>query len=201
MDAVRQPKGVVRKLTGQVRHGRATVSWGPDTIVANCLVDDGRTHVDAATDLKKAVSLAIEEIRREKAARAPQPPAGASLPGEIWRPIPGFPDYEASNRRRIRSISRLIEYSYGTWVHSNQTVHNTPSKRPLQGRILKTRIGAKPGSRPTKRCDTEYVTLRVTRNGGQRPVRVDKLLEAAFPEGLDSARGAEGSIAAGETTT
>jgi hypothetical protein len=31
-----------------------------------------------------------------------------SNPGEIWKPIPGFDGYDASNQGRIRSVDRLI---------------------------------------------------------------------------------------------
>lgn len=40
-----------------------------------------------------------------------QPDYGECLPGEIWKEIPGYPDYEASNKGRIRSKNMLVKRS------------------------------------------------------------------------------------------
>ena len=47
---------------------------------------------------------------------------------EIWKPVPGFSKYEASNRGRVRSIDRLIE---------NTTSKGTPYTMWRRGTILK----------------------------------------------------------------
>lgn len=72
--------------TGQIRHGRATVSWGPrfygpDTIVANC-------PVEAFPDLVVAVCLACEQhlaeivdsARDESAVPNQRQQTGAEIP-------------------------------------------------------------------------------------------------------------------------
>ena len=48
---------------------------------------------------------------------------------EIWKPIPGYEGYEASNQGRIRSIDREVQYG--------QRIHR------LRGRIIKSRINNK----------------------------------------------------------
>lgn len=35
------------------------------------------------------------------------------LRGEVWRSIPGFPFYQASNKQRIRSLDREVRHNYG----------------------------------------------------------------------------------------
>lgn len=85
---------------------------------------------------------------------------------EIWKPIPGFEGYEASDRGRIRSVDR--------WVTHNARGH----VRFRRGKILR------PYFRPGK-----YVTVALGLHGGTHSVHV--LVARTFigepPEGCEVA--------------
>jgi hypothetical protein len=89
---------------------------------------------------------------------------------EQWRPIPGWPAYEASDLGRVRSVDRSVAYSDGRVRH-------------WPGRILTTTVDSRSGR--------NQVVL--ARAGRKRTYRVYKLVMAAFvgpcPPGMQVCHG------------
>lgn len=85
---------------------------------------------------------------------------------EIWKSIPGWPGYQASNFGRVRSQDRTVRYTGGT-------------DRKLQGKILAIHW--------RKRDGYGYVDFCV--NGHRRCLKVHQLVAAAFkglcPAGME----------------
>lgn len=52
----------------------------------------------------------------------------SSVP-EIWKPVPGFPYYEASNHGRIRSVDRFVRNKWGSFTkRCGQILKLTPHR-------------------------------------------------------------------------
>lgn len=87
-----------------------------------------------------------------------------SLPGEIWKPVVGYPGYAVSDKGRVRSLPRLQERSGDT---------RAPHTARQPGQILKGWVNYRNGRPVVKR-----VTLCL--NKRPRKVPVHKLVLDAF---------------------
>lgn len=89
------------------------------------------------------------------------------MTAEEWRPIPGFPDYEASSLGQIRSLPRVVMRSNG-------------APQTIRGRIMSQR----PDSRGLYPC------VDVIVDGERHTVKVHRLVGPAFfgplPDGLQT---------------
>lgn len=87
-------------------------------------------------------------------------PRIATLPGEVWRDIPNYLGYQASNLGRIRSMSRVEKFGDSS----------NASCRIRRGRILKQRVD-----------DSGYYTVNpVAIDGSARPRTVHRLVASSF---------------------
>jgi hypothetical protein len=80
---------------------------------------------------------------------------------EIWKDIPGYEDfYQASSFGRVRSKSRLVNYSKGS----------RKLLRKMKGRILK----------PAIRSDTGYLAVILCINGMDTTIKIHRLVASSF---------------------
>lgn len=81
--------------------------------------DKGRCSEDGCTSQARTKGMCSTHYKRHRywiTSADPRAgrPAAQSLPGETWRPIPGYEgSHEASDLGRIRSIDRVVDYGDG----------------------------------------------------------------------------------------
>lgn len=76
---------------------------------------------------------------------------------EIWKKIPGYPEYEASTFGRIRSINRI-------------TKRDSHTTRKIAGRILS----------PARRSIEGYLQVNLSRNGKSKVFLIHRLIALTF---------------------